>query len=518
MESHNRRRSSIDRVSIESILAAGDSSQPSPVPNAHVGASPNKIHFPMAPPPTPPARHARSVSHTPRPNRLSLNFPVATGTSDSTRPTPTSTTTASFPSFPPTPQEASPSPTDPSGFLVAIATQERRVLELKEELQKAESGLAQLKVQWANQERTKKRAEHRRAEPLLSLQNGGTDGKRLSEEGTRQSIENERRKALLAISSPRESRRKIITGGHARTLSLLSPERSNFNRPFPAVQESSDPNGLPRSTTMPDTSQGLTKITASRARHSYQSGLTHGAKQVAEDLKAGMWTFLEDLRQATVGDEAVNGSISQYVTHGSHSALTKKTSKGSLKSRHTPSPKTLNSPRTWDTLTHPNIGLGLADPSGPLWLPENSRRVSKAPTGTKPKRPLSFAPAVAETDDDDWSNWDSPTPKSPRWSGSTDVSNPATPVNNNGEEDRTVKILDQNNEGSSTPSKRGDEIQWPALDKLTPGNLKRSMSTLMKEWEKSLSPPTGEQPASFDKLNAPEKTDQERSISQMPLL
>jgi hypothetical protein len=53
------------------------------------------------------------------------------------------------------------------------------------------------------------------------------------------------------------------------------------------------------------------------------------------------------------------------------------------------------------------------------------------------------------------------------------------------------RIAGQSSDGSSTPSKR-EEIQWPALDKLTPGNLKRTMSTMMQEWERSLTPPTEE--------------------------
>ena len=78
--------------------------------------------------------------------------------------------------------------------------------------------------------------------------------------------------------------------------------------------------------------------------------------------------------------------------------------------------------------------------------------------------------------------------------------------------------MDQSSEAPDTPSKLGDEIQWPGLDKLTPGNLKRTVSTLMQEWEKSLTPPPGgcQDPSlNVDKL---EKTDQERSISQLPLL
>ena len=80
------------------------------------------------------------------------------------------------------------------------------------------------------------------------------------------------------------------------------------------------------------------------------------------------------------------------------------------------------------------------------------------------------------------------------------------------------RILDPYTEAPDTPSKRGDEIQWPALDKLTPGNLKRTVSTLMQEWEKSLTPPPGgcEDPSVTPDTAG--NTDQERSISQMPLL
>jgi len=35
-----------------------------------------------------------------------------------------------------------------------------------------------------------------------------------------------------------------------------------------------------------------------------------------------------------------------------------------------------------------------------------------------------------------------------------------------------------------------NELTWPAaLNRLTPGNIKKSASDFMKEWEKSLSPP-----------------------------
>lgn len=53
-------------------------------------------------------------------------------------------------------------------------------------------------------------------------------------------------------------------------------------------------------------------------------------------------------------------------------------------------------------------------------------------------------------------------------------------------------IIDASNDGMNTPSRR-EEIPWPALDKLTPGNLRRTVTTIMKDWEQSLTPPPEEQ-------------------------
>lgn len=52
--------------------------------------------------------------------------------------------------------------------------------------------------------------------------------------------------------------------------------------------------------------------------------------------------------------------------------------------------------------------------------------------------------------------------------------------------------------GSPTGDGKRDAIPWPALNKLTPGNLKRTASHLMSEWEKSLTPiatPSGDSDA-----------------------
>jgi hypothetical protein len=514
MASHQRRRSSIDRASINSILATGEPGQPAAPPSPHVGNSPNRAYFAMSPPPRPITRHARALSYNPRrPNRLSLSFPVApsTNSGESARPTPTSSTGLSFP---PTPAEVvpTPSPNDPSGFLVALASQERKVLELKEELERAENELKHLKKQWAVHEGHKKKAEIRHVEPLQSLSMVVTE----SESGeptvsTRHSAELDRRKALLSnLNIPKESRRKF-SGAHTRTLSLLSPERASFKepRPFPPVHESSfEHYGLTKSSTMPDTSQGITRVTSSRAsnRHSYQSGMTLGVKQIGEDLKAGMWTFLEDLRQATVGDEAVNGTSNRSTLDTQQLGTTRRSSRGSLlnNGKRGQSPRA-SSPRTWDSLTGNN---SLLDAAGSMW--SEIAPLTPAPrtitANKKTSRPISLAAPAIEDFDDDWSNWDSPTPKSPRWSASTTLSdqNPATPSSSNAE-DQTVKYATQSTlppfhtsdssrimpDEADTPKR--DEIQWPTLDKLSPGaikgNLQRTMSTIMKEWEKSITPP-----------------------------
>jgi hypothetical protein len=430
MASHHRRRSSLERVSIESILS-GEAGQGAPSP--HVGNSPNRAYFAMSPPPRTTINHSRALSYNPRrPNRLSLSFPVAptTNSNESSRPTPTS---SNIPSFPATPADILPegTPNDSSGFLVALAAQERRVLELKEELTKAEWELKNLKRQWASHESHKKKAEIRHIEPLQPLQTVVTGGN--GEEPTittRQSAELDRRRAALLgnLSIPKENRRKF-SGAHTRTLSLLSPERANFKEPrsFAPVNESgSEGSGLSRTSTlptmrtMPDMSHGITKISqaTNRARHSYQSGMTQGAKQIAEDVKAGLWTFLDDLRQATVGDEAVHGTTNRASLDLTASTPVRRDSKGNLlsndRTKRNPSPNT-TSPRTWDSLTG---NTSLMDAAGALW-PEMDQPLEPSTTTKTPAK--NTAKSI----------------KSPRWSGSTTLSDPATPSNGTVDENVT---------------------------------------------------------------------------------
>ncbi|RDW88251.1 hypothetical protein BP6252_00283 [Coleophoma cylindrospora] len=506
MSGHTRRRSSIDPASIENILTSGASTQPSSPPTPNFTTSRNRMstssmdQTPLRSPP------ARPLSFTPRtrPNRLSLQFPVSTNF-ESARPTPTSSNNTT--SFPPTPNTAAiPSPSDPNGgFLEALAGQERKVFELKEELEKAEHDLVLLKRKWAHHEAAKKRAEIRHAEPMQPLQAVVTGGDKPDDDAksVRQSIEIDRRRLALN-NTPREARRRVFTGHHTRALSLLSPERpTHALQTFPVVPETSvdsrakDGSAIPRSTTLPDTTHALRRISANRMnRHSYQGTATHGVKQIAEDVKAGLWTFLEDLRQATVGDEAMVGTSRSFHLDGSsHSSLSRRGSKGSLltseklgRGAHSKSPV-----RTQDSLT------GSSPTSSEENNTKSQRTRSKSPVAVKKKSKsisVSNPSAIADLDDD-WSNWD--TPDSPRWSGTT-LDDPLTPMNQS-----TIKSLE-----TPPPSKK-DEIPWPDLKTLTPSHLQRTVSTLMKEWEKSLTPP----PEDHDPMSESHSQSQQHSKSQI---
>ncbi|PMD21562.1 hypothetical protein NA56DRAFT_703206 [Hyaloscypha hepaticicola] len=528
MSSHHRRKSSIDRESIESILKSGESAHSAAVPIAHVGNSPNRATFAMAPPPRPVIKHTRALSYTPRnSNRLSLNFPVGTSTnsSDSSRPTPTSSkptpTSSTISSLPPTPAEsADTSPSDSNGFLVALAGQERRVLELKEELAKAEADLVKLKRQWAVHESKRKNAEIKNVEQLQPLRAVVTPSNNEDVPSTPRQSAEERRKSLLtsletpknSLDAPKEVRRKF-SGQHMRALSLLSPERSNFMHTFPPVQESgAEGTPMPKNATMPDLI--IPKKMPARSRNSYHAGVTTGAKQIADEIKAGVWTFLEDLRQATVGEEAANGPGNRTRLDAPQNPTSRRGS--SDKNRRGQSPREASPPRTWDSLTG---NSPLLEAAGSLWSDQDqSHSSSRTPLPVKKSRPLSLAAPINDLDDD-WSNWDSPTPKSPRWSNSTTLSDPLTPLHGS-LEDRNVNIMDQSIDDNDSPQK-GD-IQWPALEKLSPGNIKgnlqRTMSTIMKEWEKSVTPPPGDGDHEDPMSNATEEKASRNTATQDELI
>jgi hypothetical protein len=165
-----------------------------------------------------------SSTTTTRPNRFSMQFPIQPATREQSphRPTssPTKDSTLAIP-------DARNGPTD-TNFLTAIAAQERRVLELKEELQRAETELKKLKKSWANHEVYKKKNDVRmlsKLEPVSTAPSTPVSHEDEDGSGAWLQQEMERRKALL--SGTRTSSRTVFSGSrHTRTLSLLSPTRT----------------------------------------------------------------------------------------------------------------------------------------------------------------------------------------------------------------------------------------------------------------------------------------------------
>ncbi|KAI3336149.1 hypothetical protein F4824DRAFT_109934 [Ustulina deusta] len=444
------------------------------------------------PPPQPPTTSEtfetcsiRSTSPASRnANRLSLTLPIALPNSLSSRPTPTS-------SVPPTPVDTLTinSPVDSDGFIIAIAAQERRVLELREELTRAEAELKRLQRQWTISEACKKRPPNTTAEPLRVLAPSANlrDSREDSPTSKRDS-ELERRKAILLAQSqgtPRQHKRTVIRGGHARTLSLLSPTKSVSDA---SIHEDHD------SVRSPDSFISQSPISTVRPvnkratwappRSTQQSS---GVKQLANDFKQGLWTFVEDLRQAAVGDEAVSGTTNRTTEMGLRSVKIdgdQDTIRASTANRgRIPFPIEL------DSLSDSPSSSSTSSSSDLL---QHRRTASR--TEPRARKHFSWTPLTFDNfDDDDWANWDSPNVKTSRWSGSTVNGDIVSAIPERTDETEAVlrrKCSKTELQPSSpkTPSKF-EELPQAILNRLTPSNIKNTTSKFIKEWEKSLSPP-----------------------------
>lgn len=375
------------------------------------------------------ARSTRSLSTTSRnSNRLSLTLPIALPTTTSSRPTPISTT---VPSLPPTPRDTPVvgSPTDANDFIHAIAAQERKVLELREDLKGAEMELARLKKQWGAFDSVRKRNAMVNGEPLrqsVSLQNSPTVD---DVEGKRRSIELDRRRTMLMSQqlnkemSPASGRRRVIRGGHTRALSLLSPTKPDGA--FPILEDDPpardpEPHVQGRSR-QPLAANGISKRATWTPRSSSSSPSNNGVKQMAEDFKAGLWTFMDDLRQVAVGDEPINGGAGTHRrVSGRQSDSDRDTIRASVSSsrphvanafhhQHGSEPTIHTTPTPTSRFTDPLSEFDTAN----LGRPKRS--------SSRRTKHFSWTPLTCESlEDSDWSNWDSPPAiSSPRWSGTT---------------------------------------------------------------------------------------------------
>ncbi|OAQ64630.2 hypothetical protein VFPPC_05886 [Pochonia chlamydosporia 170] len=443
----------------------------------------------MAPSPST-KRHSRTDSSSRIPNRLSLTLPIALPTSDPSRPTP-STTSATPSSMPPTPQQHSalPSPSNVNEFIVTIAAKERKVLELREALAREEAELAALKKKFSSVD-----AFHKQE---ISYHDSGSRNATPTGDGgvhsPRYSVDMDRRSLLLQNqSTPTQNRRAAFRGRHARTLSLLSPVRTNSE--FSVLEDKNGDESHPSPLLDRRASQAGNPTLAKRA--SWQPRTQQNSPvvpQLVEDFKLGFRAFVEDIRQITIGDEPVHG---QTGSQGHHRA-------GSM-SQAGPSdqPKSRNSyiaPRTSSPL-----GASPSVTAPPTPVGNQKEATLEKPRPAKNKH-FSWTPLGFDSmDDTDWANWESPVPvKSTRWSGSTVHSGVMDDIQSIPEnEEHTTPVKPKNVDTPILSPNKLEEILPNVVNRLSPSNIKRTANSLLDEWEKSLVAPTSSEQANKENSTA----------------
>ena len=222
---------------------------------------------------------------------------------------------------------------DASNFLTSLAAQERRVFELREELQKAEQDLSKLKKQWAAHEVIKKRNEFRHLEQLRQLKTAdlisceegkndhlGTTSPNRHHLSSKDGLETEQpvQAAGEKDHHPRcgrtQNQRKIFAGSrHIRSLSLLA----NIDTTRSSCEEASQTSPLQVSLMEPCESLFSPRDRLARRQlastkdnkseyenENPQEVFIETSKQLVGGLRDGLWTFFEDIRQATIGEEA----------------------------------------------------------------------------------------------------------------------------------------------------------------------------------------------------------------------
>ncbi|KAJ9644398.1 hypothetical protein H2204_001750 [Knufia peltigerae] len=374
-------------------------------------------------------------------------------------------------------------------FLTLLAAQERRVLELKEELQRAETDLLGLKKQWAAYEANKKRDEVKHVKKLQPLALNDVGAREPSED----EVDEERRRKRAIVErhqlvSPsyggtpttglaRKGSKRVFEGGrHTRTLSLLSPTSSKPNQVSTilspdemtsfrtgAAAVTTDAHAVQPSLSRMSTLDSLIageplqlgfgktykELAAHRRSVPSADVLVKQGKQVYDGVRDGLWTFLEDIRQATVGEEGINGTVAQQRPVRPHQKRAGKDAT-TTESRKT-APK---EPSFWRE-------FGLDTPQRPM---SNSVAKSDKSSGhiqqkssTDSSNPPSLLPDSNDHEDemdDAWDAWDSP-----------------------------VSVRDKAR--VSVGKKTEDGLPWPEIEKLTPSKLTRTVSDLMREWDTS---------------------------------
>lgn len=390
-------------------------------------------------------------------------------------------------------------------ILTALAAQERLVLELKESLQKAEERLLQLRKQWATHESMKRRNESRRMHQMKPLTS--SPGKKTNQAKTTSLVDDpdgssawmyeemERRKALLG--NARSSHRRVFSGSReAKTLALLSP--INIANDIPAAptstkskdeRKSRDPvkrNSSPLQANKPAASVSTDDVRLepdnhrSDSRSPQREALLQTGKQMATDLRDGLWTFFEDLRQVAVGDDIRTPEPSGRPTTTPQIKSGRKLGTKNTKLSQEPS-SPIMATEAGDAFWKEQ---GLPEPT-PLSAPTTPKRLPKV-RSTSHKAQLDLN---ATTPDNSWEAWGSPASSvdtTKRLSATFSLaSHDPDNVSLSSSMDAANRIVEDKDKAKLKPR---DAIPWPELTKLAPGNLKKTASQLMAELERSLTP------------------------------
>lgn len=453
--------------------------------------------------------------------------------------------------------------TNDSSFLTALAAQERQVLELREELQKAEASLTGLKQQWVTQESKRRYNDSRKLHQMQSM-GVGRQANRVTSDGALGPLyaEIERKKATLNYSKPTR-RRYFSPSRHARALSLVSPDsppRSSRNSE-PVTEDTEHLSSPADDTTLaespaellpgPDFEKqtAMNPIAESQPSSKRTSGdlsrrrAARSSIQMTKDLREGLWTFFEDLKHATYGDDARAPAIpppkrplNRRDGRPHVSADDRPSSRDSSRLSKSPGgsparrPKHVVRRQTWqirpwvfdEALV--DIGgnfwkeHGLADPTQAAEKPEDDEEEEPALANANLKRTPRRLSVVKDLHGERWETWDSPrdggspvrsisTASISQGRASPETSAPSsslpTPTSSSSEmESETTprpsivvggskKNTNHRAETSNAIKEHGrrDSLPWPDLNKLRPGHLRRTASHLMDEWEKSLNPP-----------------------------
>lgn len=343
------------------------------------------------------------------PSRVSIR-----SSSSQSQATPSSSVsnTPLLPTRPSSPGKRPPHPADSNSFLTALATQERRVLELREELNKANEELEKLKSQWAVQEATKKKHELRHLQQLQPLNTPLGLVIPSDYDSLRASRDPDRRR--ITGSGIKPSHRKIFAGSrHTQALSLLSPKDSDLlvresefsNLRQTATNDVAVPANVPELSSM-DAESGSDDSYRDPQKDQKDVILETG-KQLVGDFRQGLWTFFEDFKQLTVGDEGIStaglrnpsviapGNVSRPPStkeekNALHGSPARKT--GVSKAVREPSRK----PRNQVPAPVQRIGRPLETPTETVGPISNSTYGSEGWSNAN----------ASDSDDDGWDNWD----------------------------------------------------------------------------------------------------------------